>query len=656
MAAKKKTGNKSPLVGTVTKPITLDQTTKLDIDTDKKLVDNIIEASIGGNLNTAELEQFTAISNSRDQVYQLIDTMMKDSVVSSIVRTYAEDACEVADNGHIIWCESNDPNISKFVNYLLNIMNVDKNIFSWVYSLIKYGDVYLRLYRESDYKDPLFKKDSIDNSFSAKTQLNEAFNQPFGEPASQETANLNEALYLNVHSASDPYSYYIEMVPDPGSMFELTKFGKTYGYIETPNVEQNVSYLSNYLGVSTASGTYNYRMKTNDVNIYQADDFVHAYLADDTERFPEKVDIFLTEEDYKIGKNPQAYQVKRGKSLLYDSYKIWREKSLLENAVLLNRITRSSVVRTVQVEVGDMSKTQVQRTLTRIKSLMEQKSSIEAGSSYSEYTNPGPVENNIYLATHNGQGAVTIGTMGGDVDIKNIADLDYWTNKFYSSYGIPKQYFGWTDDAAGFNGGTSLSILSSIYGKGVIRVQNAIVQAITDAVNLILINKGCKAYLNNFVLKMKAPSTQEEKDYRESLSNRVNTISNMQSLFSEVEDKSNKLNILKTLVSTLNYGDELTSILDKEIAIADKQKQEADEAKAKEEEEAAKAATVEENTSDESSDTDLDLGMADVATNEEIESPSQENETLLESQDLADTDDLPLPEDLAPNKDFTKNE
>lgn len=658
MAAKKKTSNKSPLVGTVTKPITLDQTTKLDIDTNKKIVDNIIEASIGGSLNTAELEQFTAISNSRDQVYQLIDTMMKDSVVSSIVRTYAEDACEVADNGHIIWCESKDPNISKFVNYLLNIMNVDKNIFSWVYSLIKYGDVYLRLYRESDYKDPLFKKDSIDNSFSAKTQLNEAFNQTFEEPTSKETASLNEALYLNVHSASDPYSYYIEMVPDPGSMFELTKFGKTYGYIETPNVDQSMSYLSNYLGVSTASGVYNYRMKTNDVNIYQADDFVHAYLADDTERFPEKVDIFLTEEDYKNGKNPQAYQVKRGKSLLYDSYKIWREKSLLENAVLLNRITRSSVVRTIQVEVGDMSKTQVQKTLTRIKSLMEQKSSIDAGSSYSEYTNPGPVENNIYLATHNGQGAVTIGTMGGDVDIKNIADLDYWTNKFYSSYGIPKQYFGWTDDAAGFNGGTSLSILSSIYGKGVIRIQNAIIQAITDAVNLILINKGCKAYLNNFVLKMKAPATQEEKDYRESLSNRVNTISNIQSLFSEVEDKSNKLNILKTLVSTLNYGDELTSILDKEIAIADKQKQEAEEAKAKEAEEAAKATATEENAdaSDEASDMDLDLGMADVATNEEVESQGKENETLLESQDLIDVDDLPLPEDLAPNKDFTKNE
>ena len=41
MAAKKKTSNKSPLVGTVTKPITLDQTTKLDIDTDKKLLEEL---------------------------------------------------------------------------------------------------------------------------------------------------------------------------------------------------------------------------------------------------------------------------------------------------------------------------------------------------------------------------------------------------------------------------------------------------------------------------------------------------------------------------------------------------------------------------------------------------------------------------------------
>ena len=48
---------------------------------------------------------------------------------------------------------------------------------------------------------------------------------------------------------------------------------------------------------------------------------------------------------------------------------------------------------------------------------------------------------------------------------KQLTDLDWWNNKFYSSYGIPKQYFGWTDDAAGFNGGSSLTIISLLSGK-----------------------------------------------------------------------------------------------------------------------------------------------------------------------------------------------
>ena len=110
---------KSSLIGNQAKPTVLDSTTKLDIDTNKVLMDNIIEAGLKSTLDTAALEQFTSISNSRDQVYQLIDTMCQDSAVSSIVRTYTEDVCEPAESGHVVWCESSDPQISKFVNYLL---------------------------------------------------------------------------------------------------------------------------------------------------------------------------------------------------------------------------------------------------------------------------------------------------------------------------------------------------------------------------------------------------------------------------------------------------------------------------------------------------------------------------------------------------------
>lgn len=651
MAEKKKTSH--PLVGSQTKPVTLDNTTTLDIDVKNTLVDNIIEAGLTSKLDIAAIENFTSISNARDQVYQLIDTMSQDSSVAAILRTYAEDVCEPADNGHVIWCESNDPNISKFVNYMLNVMNADKNMYSWTYALLKYGDVYLRLYRESDYDDALFTSERVNKAYSARNTLNEAFDELDKEAPEK----LDEAVRLNVRSASDPYSYYAEMIDDPGTMFELTKFGKTYGYIEVPNTESNLDATTAFSGTSM-TGTYNFRMKSADVNVFQADDFVHACLEDNFTRFPETVDLFIDEE----GKKSQSYSVRRGKSLLYDSYKIWREKALLENAALLNRITRSSIVRKVGVEVGDMPKEQVQQVLRRVKDMMEQKSAINVGNSMSEYNNPGPVENNIYFATHGGQGNITVEAVGGDVEVKNLADLDWWNNKFYSSYGIPKQYFGWTDDGAGFNGGTSLTILSSVYAKGVKRVQNAMIQALTDAINLFLLNKGLKSYLNNFTLKMKAPITQEEIDYRADLSNKVNAISSIQGLFTDIEDKPRRLRILKALLTALNYGDALNAEIDAEIAaLEEAAAQAAEEADAEggDTESGDTSATDTVDTGGEDDGGDIDLGSLDA-----LESFNNgTGDLLLEDQetakpaelDILTEDELPNPTQLDSEKDFSEN-
>jgi len=630
-----------PLVGSQTQPVTLNNTTTLDIDVKNTLADNIIEASLTSKLDMAAIENFTNISNSRDQIYQMIDTMAQDSSVAAILRTYTEDVCEPADNGHVIWCESNDPKISKFVNYLLNTMNADKNMYGWTYELIKYGDVYLRLFRESDYEDTLFKPASIDQAYSARNTLNEDFKE-----------KLDEAVKLNLHSASDPYSYYVEAIDDPGTMFELTKFGKTYGYIETPNEDSGLDTISAFTGTNT-SGTYNFRMKSADVNVYQADDFVHACLEDNFTRFPETVDLFIDPE----GKKSQSYSVRRGKSLLYDAYKIWREKALLENAALLNRITRSSIVRKVGVEVGDMPKEQVQQTLRRVKDMMEQKSSVNVGKSMNEYNNPGPVENNIYFATHGGQGNITVEAVGGDVEVKNLADLDWWNNKFYAAFGVPKAFFGWTDDAAGFNGGTSLSIISSVYAKGVKRVQNAMIQALTDAINLFLLNRGLKSYLNNFTLKMKAPVTQEEIDYRTDLTNKVNAISSMQGLFTDIEDKPRRLRILKALLASLNYGDAINAEIDEEIkAIEEAAAAEVEDEEDLENVEATEEVPTEAGTEPETSGDDMDLGTLDA-----LESfNTGTGDILLEDQEIISSmllteDDLPSPADLDAEKDFSEN-
>jgi hypothetical protein len=649
--SKPKKKSSSPLVGSQAQPTTLDNTTTLDIDTKKILVDNIIEAGLSSRLDIAKLENFTSISNSRDQIYQLIDTMAQDSSVSAILKTYAENVCEPADNGHVIWCESNDPKVSMFINYILNTMNADKNMYGWAYSLTKYGDIYLRLFRESDYKDELFKAEKVDQAYTARNTLNEALSLDFDDKTNRDEENLNEAVKLNIRPNNDRYSFYVEQIDDPGTMFELTKFGKTYGYIETPNETSDLNTTSIFAG-SSMTGTYNFRMKSADVNVFQADDFVHGCLEDNFTRYPETVELFLTEDSTKS----QAYRVRRGKSLLYDNYKVWREKALLENAALLNRITRSSIVRKVGVEVGDMPKEQVQATLRRVKDMMEQKSAINVGNSMSEYNNPGPMENNIYFATHGGQGNITIEAVGGDVDVKNLADLDFWNNKFYSAYGVPKQYYGWTDDAAGFNGGTSLAILSSEFAKSVKRVQNALIQMLTDAINLFLLNRGLKSYLNNFTLKMKAPVTQEEIDYRNELTNKINAISSLQGLFTDVEDKPRRLRILKALIASLNYGDAINTEIDAEIEAIEKAALEAEEEATTEGSEVTGEEATEETsetTADTSGEEDIDLGSLEA-----LESfNTGTGDILLEDQTglLLTEDDLPSPAELDAEKDFSEN-
>lgn len=652
---KKKQSN--PLVGAQTQPTTLGDTTKLDIDTTKSFPDSVIYAGLNGGLDIGAIEKFTSISNNRDQIYTVIDTMGRDSAVGAILKTFADCACELGDNGHVIWCESNDPKISKFINYLLNVINVDKNMYGWTYCLAKYGDVYLRMYRESDYDDGIFNRKNIDKAYSARNTLTEEVKK-----------DLEEQINLSIHTGNDPYSYYVEMVRNPGTMYELTKYGKTAGFIETPDAEiSSYSFGDSYVGVDSLQFA-NYKMKSNDINIYQADDFVHACLDEDFNRYPERVELFTNDDDYKNNTHANYYMVKRGKSMLIDNYKTWREKTLLESSILLNRVTRSSIFRKVGVEVGDMPKEQATQVLRRVKDLFEQKSSLNTNESFSEYNAAGPVENFIYFTTHNGQGQITVDSIGGDIDVKNLADLDNWVNKFYAGFGVPKAYYGYTDDGAGFNGGTSLSIISSVFNKGVRHLQNAMIQAVTDMINLILINKGLKAYLNNFVLKMHTPLSQEEKDYRDDLVNRVNAISNINSLLQDVDNKARRLTILKDLISTLNYGDNITFELDQEIEeIKTKQAEEAEQAK-KDAEEQAKLeageaggevfseAPAKEEKKPEAAEEDIDLGLSSVAPVESF-TPAEGASLLVEGPDylLNSDEDLPTPEEMNEKIDFSEN-
>ena len=507
---------------------------EIGIDLENTVMSNIADTVETSQLDINALNSFTQVSRSRNEIYDVLDDMGNDSTLAAVLETYAEDATETNDAGDIMWCESPDADAAAYVTYLLNALNVNKNLYKWTYSLCKYGDVYLRLYRESDYDDLLFER-----------------------PVKQQSkSKLNEDIKIKLYGKNDKYIHYLEMAPNPAQIFELTRFGKTSAYIKT---DVKAAQKNNDILQGVNNLTMSYAFNKNDVELYEPTEYVHASLEDNSSRTPEEVQLFVTDD------KSLTYTVKRGQSLLYSTYKVWRQLMLLENSVLLNRVTQSSIVRVLGIEVGDMPKENVPTHLMNIKQLIEQKAAIDVGKSMNEYTNPGPIINNVYVPTRNGQGVITTSQIGGDVKIGDLADLSYYQDKLFGNLRVPKQYFGVTDDNAGFSGGESLSIISSRYAKMIKRIQNTIIQMITDAINLILIDTGNEAYINKFKLKMQSPTTQEEVDRRDNLSNKVGLVRDIMDTLADVENTTTKLKILKSLLSNTINDNEVIQLIQDEI-------------------------------------------------------------------------------------------
>ena len=512
-----------------------------DVGISDVMYDNIIQSGINSTLDLSGINSLSQQATTRNEMYNIYDTMCEDGQISAVIKTYAEDATQRNAEGNIVWATSNDSNIAYLINYYIDSLNIDKNIYKWAYSLCKYGDLYIRLYRESEYDDAIFGK---------------------------KNRNLTEDVKIKAFKKNDKYAHYVEMVTNPAEMFELTKFGKTVGFIKSPvdgvivRSQNNIDFMN-----------YAYKFKRNDITIYPPTEFVHAAIEDNVSRYEESVNIFLNDSDYDNDNNAYSYTVKRGQSLLSNVYKTWKELPLLEASVLLNRVTKSSIVRLINVEVGDMPKENVAKTLMGIKQMIEQKAAINKGSGMSEYTNPGPIENNVYVPTHDGVGAISTTQIGGDVDVKSLADLEWYLNKLYGSLQVPKNFFSQNDDAAGFNGGQSLTIISSRYAKTVKHIQNILTQLLKDIFNLILLDKGLDSYINNFEVHIQPPVTQEDIDRMENQSTKVQLSRDIMDMLSDIEDAPARLKILKSLMKNIVTDPDIIKELDEqiELAIAEKE-------------------------------------------------------------------------------------
>lgn len=529
-------------------------TPNIGVDLSNELMDSMISDSMASSsVDMSIISSFRTISERRENLYKIYDDMSTDVVIGSALELYADNATEYNSRGEVIWAESDDPEISKRANRLLKQLKLDESAWGHIYALCKYGDLYLETFRKSEVVEVKEGRKNFDSNIDE----NKLF-----EAIEKNDVSIVEDVIVNKYSDEDHILDYIETVPNPAPIFTLIKRGKIVGYLET-NLTSQQNSKDNVMPV------YDYAYNSQDIKLFDPTKYIHIYLHNPSNRFPEKVRLFkdtpkLSKDKHEREKELKniEFNVRRGKSILYDIFKNFRELKLLEDSILLNRVVRSAVVRIFQVEVGDMGKSQVTDLLYRIKNMMEQKTALNTEAGVHEYGSPAPIENNIYVPKRDGKGGIELSNVGGDVEVGGLEDLDYFNNKLFAGLKVPKPFLGFMDDNAGFSGGESLAKVSSSFAKTIKRIQNSYIQGVKTLLNITFLDKGLSNYVNNFDIKMVSPSTLEDSERNETLNTTIEIVRNLMDLFTDVSETKDRLDILRILLADKLNMEDLTTKLD----------------------------------------------------------------------------------------------
>lgn len=540
------------------------------------------------NINTQAIESVARSVTNRLEEYKMINTMAQDSRVAAILELYAQDITQSNDAGQVFWIEvspsvKNSTQLLTWCEQKLDLLQPDKDAFTWALNLVKYGDLYVRLIKKSEYIRATTPKDK-----QPKSSLNE---QKHKESKVDKTP-LNEAINIVLNDKNERYLPIYETQRNPCEIFDVTQLGKTATFMKVSSSRldnlykeqgQSSGVSNTYYDYTPFTISYDPKKNGEDTTFYAPTDFVHASLIGADNTTYTEMDLLIDDDKEVYDSSVKAghYIIKKGTGILNNLFKIWRELQLLETSVIMARLTRSNTILKIQTEIGDMDRQRAGSVMLQVKQLFEQKRSLNVDGSMTEYLNPGPIENRIYVPVRNGIGAISAEMIGNtEYDPKQLTDLDWFNNAFYAGTGVPKQYFNWTDDSTGFNGGTSLTIISSQYGRRVKRYQQVLCQMVTDMLNIYMLdelpNKQAKEWVNQFTVKMQAPTTQEEIDRTKAASDNLRNITDVMSSLNDLIDKSARIEILKTLLTPVVTDQTVIKILEEQ----------AEKAKAEEEEQA----------------------------------------------------------------------
>ena len=219
-----------------------------------------------------------------------------------------------------------------------------------------------------------------------------------------------------------------------------------------------------------------------------------------------------------------------GQSVLEQVFKVYKQKELLEDAIIIYRVQRAPERRVFYIDVGNMPTHLAMQFVERVKNEINQRRipSTSGGANYIDATyNPMSInEDYFFPQTAEGRGS-KVDTLPGGTNLGEIDDLKFFTNKLFRGLRIPSSYLptGPDDSQQSFNDGRvgTAYIQELRFNKYCARLQSMLNPTFDEEFKLWIKGKGYNIDNGMFELKLNPPQNFAQYRQTEMDQSRVNT-------------------------------------------------------------------------------------------------------------------------------------
>jgi hypothetical protein len=275
-----------------------------------------------------------------------------------------------------------------------------------------------------------------------------------------------------------------------GDNFLLLEVSKNHGIVDIRQlaqqyVERNEKY--------DEKGRYRAFFKYRDPNIGSEDNYLdfqiaHFRLLGSGERLP------------------------YGSSILEKVRRTYKQLFMMEDAMMIYRITRAAERRVYKVPVGNVPPQDIPQIVQKYANTVKKKRLVDPKTGDINWKfNIATMDEDIFMADRGTNSGQLIDTLPGANNLDAISDITYLRDNLFVGLGIHKTLLGFSTDQTSGDG-KNLSMLDIRFARKVNRIQQALLAELNKIaiIHLGLLGGDYLSYINDFKLSLNNPSTASD--------------------------------------------------------------------------------------------------------------------------------------------------